>query len=471
MLLIFPPNNMAAVLGKGKNFIKALEPLGILYLAAMLERHGYTVKVLDAFLEGYGIEEVLRRIGEWHPRVVGISCLTSDASITFGLCQKIKAGFPDIFLIVGNLHASFYAHYFIERAGVDLVINGEGDYTIVKVVDAVSQGGDFFSIKGVTYRAGSEIVCTGDPELIMNLDDLPRPARHLVDMDRYHWPFYFFPSVWRNKPRYIRGMISSRGCPIGCTFCAVHCGRAVRFQSASKLFAEFMELVDRYKGDFIFFFDPLFIANHQRLAEFCELLIKNKVEVPWSCEAHVNYITKDVLKMIKQAGCHSLSFGIESGDQHLLDKVGKRTKLERIEEVVGWTNEAGIEPIGLFMLGLPGETHELSLKTIAFAKKLPIKYAQFSITTPYPGTVLYNQLVSEGKIKDIYDWDRYSAYATFSDKDTIWAPDGMTSEELKKMQRHAIRSFFLRPVPLIHLLKKIKLSQIKEVFYSLRAVS
>lgn len=470
ILLIFPPNNMGAVLGKGKSFIKALEPLGILYLAAMIERHNYGVKILDAFVEGYGIDEILAYIKEAKPKTVGISSLTSDATITVKLCQRIKEKFPDIFLILGNLHPSIYPNYFIEEGKADMIVHGEGEYTIIKILDAIKNKGSFSGILGITYRNGKEIINTGLPELIMDLDDLPMPARHLVDMDRYQWPFYFFPPVWRNKPKFIRGMISSRGCPIGCTFCAVHAGRKPRFQSAKKLFNEFMELVVKYKADYIFFFDPLFIARHDRLAEFSELLIKNRVNIPWSCEAHVNYINKDILKLIKKAGCISLSYGIESGVQQLLENVGKKSKIERIEQAVYWTNEAGIEPVGLFMLGLPGETYELSLKTIAFAKKLPIKHAQFSITTPYPGTALYNQLVKENKI-DPYDWDRYSAYAAFSDKDTIWTPDGMTSQQLKKLQKYAIRSFFLRPGPMLHLLKKMKISHAKDVFLSLKAIS
>lgn len=470
ILLIFPPNNMEAILGKGKSFIKALEPLGILYLAAMAERNNYSVKVLDAFVEGIGINEILDRIGKLKSKAVGISSLTSDATVTIKLCQKIKERFPDIFLILGNVHPSIYPHYFIEQGGADIIVHGEGEYIIVKILDAIKNGGGFSGIKGITYREGNEIINTGLPELIMDLDDLPMPARHLVDMDRYQWPFYFFPPVWRNKPRFIRGMITSRGCPIGCVFCAVHAGRRPRFQSAKKMFGEFMELVTKYKADYIFFFDPLFIARHDRLIEFSEMLIKNKVNIPWSCEAHINYINKDILKLIKRAGCISLSYGIESGVQQLLDNVGKKTKIENIEQAVRWTNEAGIEPVGLFMLGLPGETYDLSLKTIEFAKKLPIKHAQFSITTPYPGTALYNQLVGENKI-DPYDWDRYSAYAAFSDKDTIWTPDGMTSEQLKKLQKYAIRSFFLRPAHLLHLLKKIKLSHIKDVLSSLRAIS
>jgi anaerobic magnesium-protoporphyrin IX monomethyl ester cyclase len=470
ILLIFPPNNMDSVLGGGKHFITALEPLGILYIAAHLEREGYNVKVLDAYMEGFGIEDVIKKIEETKPRAIGMSCLTSDASVTVRLCQKIKERFPDIFLFLGNLHASIYAEYFIKNAKADLIVHGEGEYISAAILKVLKEGGSFSDIKGITYRDGKEIKTTGPAELITDLDALAPPARHMVDIKRYRWPYYYYPSSWRLRPKRMRPMTTSRGCPIGCTFCAVHSGRRPRFVSGPQLYEQFMDLVNNYGADFIFFFDPLFIANPRRLNEFCERLTKNKVNVQWSCEAHVNYVNKDVLKMMKRAGCHSLNFGIESGVQELLDNVGKKSKIEHIEEAVRWTAEAGIEPVGLFMLGLPGEDHEKSLQTIRFAKKLPINHAQFAITVPYPGTALYNQLVSEGKIDDIYNWDRYSAYACFNDKDAIWVPDGMTSDELKKLQRYAITSFFFRPGPAWHLLKKLKFSHYREVWASIMAV-
>jgi magnesium-protoporphyrin IX monomethyl ester (oxidative) cyclase len=470
ILLIFPPNNMEAVLGKGKTFVTALEPLGILYIAANLEKYGYSVDFLDAFAQGIGIKEIIEHIEKTKPKVIGISCLTSDGTITFKLCQEIKEKFPEIFLVLGNLHASIFADYFIKNAKVDLVVHGEGEYTIVKVMDALKNKGDFSIIKGITYRDGGEIKNTGPAEMIMDLDELPWPARHLIDLNDYGWSFHYFPGRWFKKPKQMRLMMSSRGCPNGCSFCAVHTGRKVRFISAQKVFDELMHLKNKYGADHIFFMDPLFVGHRQRLIDFCELMIKNKVAVTWDCEAHINYINKDILKLMKKAGCVHIYYGIESGVQRLLDLVGKNTKIENIERAMRWTKEVGLETMGLFMLGLPTETREETLQTIKFAKKLPIKHAQFAITTPYPGSAMYNQLMSEGKIKDPYDWDRYSAYASFSDKDIIWATEGRTSDELKKLQRYAIRSFFLRPAPAWHLLKKVRLTHLKNIWETIKSI-
>jgi len=470
IVLAFPPNNMESVLGKGSNFVTALEPLGLLYLAAMLERHHYKVKVLDAYALGMGVKDILNYIKEVKPKVVGLGCLTSDASITVGLCQQIKEKFPDIFLVLGNLHASIFADYFIKNAKVDLVVHGEGEYSLVKVMDILKNGGSFSSVKGVTYRDGDKIINTGPAEIIMDLDDLPWPARHLVDVNSYVWPFHYYPARWRNKPKNIRAMVSSRGCPMGCAFCAVHTGRRLRFASAENVFNEIMELVNKYEADYIFFMDPLFVGNRDRLIEFCQRLIASKLNIFWDCEAHINFIDKETLKLMKKAGCVHLYYGIETGNQRLLDLVGKRTKIEKIKEVLAWTREAGIETMGLFMLGLPTETREESLETIKFAKSLPIKHAQFAITTPYPGSELYNNLVKENKIKDPYDWDRYSAYASFSNQDLIWVPEGRTSDELKKLQKYAIRTFFLRPAPLWHLIKKVKLCHFRNIWEGIKSV-
>ena len=471
ILLVFPPNNMDAVLGKGKTFVTALEPLGLLSVAAMAEKCGYSVKFLDAFAQGIGIKEILEHIKEIKPKAVGISSLTSDGTVTFKLCQEIKEKFPGIFLILGNVHASIFADYFIREAKVDLVVHGEGEYTIVKVMDALKNGGSFSLIKGISYRDGEKIINTGPAEIIMNLDDLPWPARHLVNLNDYGWSFHYFPARFRKKPKQMRLMMSSRGCPTGCTFCAVHSGRRVRFISAQKVFNEMMHLITKYGADHIFFMDPLFVGHRGRLLEFCDMIIKNKVDITWDCEAHINYINKDILMLMKKAGCVHIYYGIESGVQRLLDLVGKKTKIEMIEQVMHWTREAGIETMGLFMLGLPTETRQETLKTIKFAKKLPIKHAQFAITTPYPGSALYNQLIEEGKIKNPYDWDRYSAYASFSDNDAIWVPDGRTSDELKKLQKYAIRSFFLRPAPAWHLAKKVRFSHIRNIWDGVKSVA
>jgi magnesium-protoporphyrin IX monomethyl ester (oxidative) cyclase len=437
-LLMFPPNNMGAVLGKGKAFIKSSAPLGLLYIAAVLEQHGEPVEFLDAFASGFGVNEVVAAVKDKNPRLLGISSLTSDAPVTTEILRRLRKEMPGLKILLGNHHPAVFAQWFLEQNLADFVCPGEGEYATLELLRVLREGGDLSSVPGIIWRddRGGINVNARRPD-IADLNELPMPARHLAPMERYRISFYF--GGGRSE-----GLITSRGCPNRCAFCTVHKGSKPRYRKASLMVEELVDCLHlKYHYKHAFFMDSLFMGHRQRIFEFCDIMKRRKRRPLWSCEGHVNFVDERLLREMKAAGCYSVSFGIESGVQRLLDNVNKKQKLARIKESVILTKKAGIKTNGLFILGLPGERPEDTEATINFALSLPLDFAQFSIFTPYPGCQIFYELVESGQI-DPMDWGRYSAYP-MGNLEPIYSPPGLSSGELKRYQRKALRRFYLRP--------------------------
>jgi radical SAM superfamily enzyme YgiQ (UPF0313 family) len=232
-------------------------------------------------------------------------------------------------------------------------------------------------------------------------------------------------------------------------------------------------LVKTYKVRTFNFEESLFTADRRRVYRFCELLKKSDLAIKWKCEGHVNYVDEALLEKMHQAGCSTISYGIESGNQHILDSIGKRTKLESITEIVRLSRKIGLEVHGLFILGLPGETHETIHDTISYARRLPLNAAQFAIFTPYPGTEYYQTLKSEGKITENLDdvdftlssWLRYTQYPVFGKKiRPIYTPDGISYDQLVTYQQIALRKFYFRFRTLLTRQSRFRINRISDLW-------
>lgn len=468
ILLIQPSNNMDDLLGNGKVFVHATEPLGLLYIAAVLEKNGFDVCVLDAFSLNMSIDDVKDYIknGKWD--AIGISCITSNGAFTFYLGKWLKREFPNILVFLGNIHASVYADFYLKQRAADIVVHGEGELT---VVDILKNRESLRKIEGISWYDHGNVIENHPRPLMENLDDLPLPARHLVDMSKYTSRDFTTKSTGS-----YRVMFSSRGCVNKCTFCVVHQSK-YRMRSAEAVVDEMSMLVQDYQAGFIEFLDPLFTVSKKRVIQICQLIKDRAIDVEWQCEAHVNTVDEEMLMHMKNAGCVNIAYGIESGVQELLDNIKKRTKLEDIRNVVQMTRDSGIRAFGLFMIGIPGETAQMTNKTIRFAKSLPLYYAQFAITVPYPGSEMYYELMKNGEMRFsenpaelVENWIRYSTYISFTDNMPIYVPEGRTGEELKKFQKKAILLFYLRPSNIFNEFKKIKIKNWRSYFLAVKAV-
>jgi radical SAM superfamily enzyme YgiQ (UPF0313 family) len=216
-------------------------------------------------------------------------------------------------------------------------------------------------------------------------------------------------------------------------------------------------LIKEYGAKDIIFRDDTFTLNRKFVVELCNEMVNRGInkKISWSCMSRVNCVSKDLLMLMRKAGCWSMHYGVESGNQRLLDLIKKDITLKQVRDAMRWTREAGIETKAFFMLGLPTETKEETLKTIAFAKEIDPDWAQFTITTPYPGTELYEIAKSNGTLKS-FKWEDYQSWSGFRDNDLVYVPDGWTSDELKAMQPYALRQFYLRPKIILRILFKLK---------------
>ncbi len=418
-----------------------LPPLGILFCAAVLEKHGFTCKVLDGPVSGMDCGQAAEVVIKENPSVVCISSITATFYRAKELAEKIKANLPDVPVFTGGHHATIAPNDVMSSKGFDIAVFNEGELTFLELMQEFRKDNDFFKkpeklnkIKGIYYRDGDKLVKTEARPVIQNLDELPFAARHLIDMKKYK------PLANQYKRLPATNFVSIRGCPYVCSFCSNPAifGHKIRAMSPGRVIAELKFLKEAYGIREISFWDDIFTADRKWAMEVCDKIIQEKLDITWSCYCRVNTVDPELLKKMKKAGCWNIFFGLEAGNQQLLNNIRKGATLQQIRDAIKWTNHARIETRGSFILGLPGETPELAKQTIEFAKTLDLDYAQFCIDTPFPGTELYATAEKWGTLKKEYD------------KFNIWTPVFVPfgykdAKEIEAMERYAMRSFYLRP--------------------------
>jgi len=465
VVLVQPPDEMEAMLGAGKTLVQKYEPLGLLYLAAVAREKGCDVTLLDAHAEGLDEETLRSRIRSLEPDLVGVSVLTCGGGAAHSLGRWMKGALANTTVVFGNVHASVFAEQYLAEGCCDFVVHGEGEGPFAAILDHLAGSLPLSGIPAVSYQDGGAPARNGpDFYLVPDLDALPPPARELADRSLYKVDalsnqLYTGPGLSET-----RTMGTSRGCRFRCTFCVVN--QEQRFASPGRVVEE-MAALEADGAGYIMFVDSLSMADPDRMTAICGLIRERGLRVPWGCDARVNCVTPALVREMQSANCHDLSFGIESGVQRLLNNVKKGIRLEQVAEALRIVREnSSLKVAGLFILGLPGETFEDSLKTIRFAKRLPLDMAQFSICTPYPGSELFEALRKHGEIEtgvlpsgrlDPSVWKRYSAYISFSGGKPIWVTGALTPGRLKSLQKRAQREFYLRPSHILRHLGRLSL--------------
>jgi radical SAM superfamily enzyme YgiQ (UPF0313 family) len=283
-------------------------------------------------------------------------------------------------------------------------------------------------------------------------------AYHLLPMSKY------YPAVGSYKRLPAVSMVTSRGCPGKCTFCYQPYGSLQRQRSPKKIFEEVMYLVKNYGIREISFYDDNFTTQKPRVREFCQMLIDNKVDLTWSCFSRVDWADLNLLKIMKQAGCHQIMYGIESGDQRILDTIRKETTPEKIKRAAKWTKEVGIDVRATFMLGNPGETEETMRNTIDFAIELDPEYVVFNVPSPNPGTQMYDWAVKSGVLRE-QKWEEFDLTTPTLQLDSV------SQEKVQEYYKLAYRRFYLRPSFMFKRLLRIRnLNDIRNLFAGLKAV-
>lgn len=434
-----------------------LSPFGICCIAGYLKHNGFSVKILDTAISGLNVEHLLGEIRALQPRAIGISSLTLSFHWAVKLAQALRSAFRDILLVIGGHHATIARDTLLSDYPVfDLLVYGEGERTMLELMsefrrynyDAkgfLKDSRCLASINGIVFKADNHPKATSPREPIDDLDSLPDPAWDILDMRKY----IPLPNSYKRKPAI--NIITTRGCPYNCSFCSSSAvfGRRIRRMSPRRVISLFRHAQRLFGAREVCFWDDAMTFDKKWISEFCRIIIEEKIDITWSCITRVDTVSAEMLKAMKEAGCWNIFFGIESASQELLDIINKGITVRQIREAIRLAKEAGIEVRGSFMLALPGETPHLALKTIDFAIELDPEYAQFCITTPYPGTKLYDEAEKYGVLSK--DFTRYSIWSP------VFIPHGYKSrEEIIKMEKRAMRNFYLRPKYILKRLRNIR---------------
>lgn len=384
-------------------------PLGVAYIAAVLEKEGYQVSIIDANAENLSIQEIEHRLLTEQSDLVGISCDFSplhNPTLQIAAMVKNRLGVP---VVVGGNHATAATQYMIRQADgtIDFIARGEGEAVLPPLIRALQHDADLVSVQGITYLYDGRVVSTPLAQFVHDLDRLPFPAYHLLPMDKYAR----------------HAIHSARGCPFNCSFCASHVifGHRVRRFSAERVVDEMEYVLKRYGRKQFWFSDDTFTANQAYIDKLLDVLIARKLNVTWSCLTRVNLVSRDLLLKMREAGCAYISYGVESGDEAMLRAMGKGITLDRVRETLTMTMQCGLRVYAFFLVGNPGETWNSIRNSYRLIKQVKPDGASFAVVIPLPGTQLWDKMVNRGFIGyDIMQWDylfaklpggRYKDYA------------------------------------------------------------
>jgi radical SAM superfamily enzyme YgiQ (UPF0313 family) len=413
-------------------------PLGIYYLGSYLRENGYEVRVVDGEAENLTTENVLEMIKEFSPGFVGISSTTVAFHRSTEMADEIKKNFSDIKIVLGGAHVSSNTEHAMSFGNFDYGVTGEGELTLLELLDALNNGNDLTDIKGIVYRDNNKLVINPPREYIKDLDILPFPAYDLIKNIKLYTPP---PTNYKRLP--VVNVITSRGCPSGCTFCDKNVfGDRYRVRSAENIFQEIKYLHEKYNLKEIAFVDDTFLINKKRIYKLFELLNNAGISFYWTCLGRINDVNYDYLKFLKSNGCWHISFGIESGDEEILKRIKKNISLEKVRRVTNWCKELKIKTKGFFIIGHPGETAESIEKTISFGCSLKIDDAVITINTPIPGSPQYAEVDKYGTL-DETDWSQFNCWRP------VFVPYGLTEEILVKKHKEFYRKFYFRPKQLL----------------------
>lgn len=384
--------------------------LSLGYLAAYLEERGVSVAILDAAAEGignvervggkvrYGLneEEIKRRVRDYNPRIVGITCTsTLHASESHQVALIVKKVNPQILVVMGGAHPSAVSEEVLQDKNVDVTVRGEGEITLWEIVKKVREGGALEKVLGTADNPPRPFV--------KDIDSLPFPARHLLPMDVY------FRQASQAKNYAMRDramtMITSRGCPGNCVYCSVRTvwGRFWRGRSPQKVVDEIEVLIKDFGVNEIHFIDDSISVDQRRMEGICDEIIRRKLDIKWTTPNGIAIwlLNKELIAKMKRAGCYRLTFGLESGNKEILrDFIGKHYDHNKAREIIRFCSKIGLWTVGTFIVGFPYETREQIEDTINFAISTDLDFAVFYIANPFPGTPLYQIFLQEGLLPD-----------------------------------------------------------------------
>jgi anaerobic magnesium-protoporphyrin IX monomethyl ester cyclase len=428
VLLINPPYPMEEL---------PTPPFGLMSLAAYLLGKGCEVMIDDYIVNPFSRRRVRGILREFRPDVIGSTGVTMNINAALSILKDYREESPGTPVVMGGPHVTFDAGSILSENGfVDYVVRGEGEETFAELLDCLDDPSALPGISGISYRGDGAVVHNQTRDFIKDINVLPFPARHLVQLSKYKA---------LGMPL---NMLTSRGCPYECIFCVGSrmIGRKVRYFGAERVVDEF-EMLSKMGFKQVNFVDDLFTSNRKRCTLICEEIIRRGIKHPWTAFARVDTVNRELLRVMKAAGCFMLCFGIESGVQEILDGIKKKTTLEKIRNAMNICDEVGVEPMGSYIMGLPGETPDTIRRSMEFARNFGPNHG-FHVLAPFPGTEVREKAESYGIKILSSDWDRYDANQVVCETATL------SREEMERIVRELNSKANSRLFEAIHKQKK-----------------
>ena len=414
--------------------IQSYPPLGLCYLEAYLNSKGITyVEIIDCVEREYTSTKCAEYIVKRKFDVVGISATSFSLKSVDALIKQIRQREGEITIILGGVHVTYHPEI-IKVVDADYGIRGDGEESFFNFLTNFSHG-----INGLVYKENGE-VRYNKPAKISNLDTLPFPS---IINHKYKFPFY-------NGKIYT--MITSRGCPYDCIFCGLPHKGVFRKRSAENVFSE-LEFLKQKGYDYIDFKDDCFSFERERVVELCNFIIKSKLKISWGTEVRADLVDYDLLELMKEAGCHNLKFGIESGVLRIRNEIiGKKLSDEAIFDLVKWCRKLKIKSVGYVLFGLPTESLKEMEQTIKFIRKLDLDFMDILLSVIIPGSRLYEEALSEKKIKE----EVWEEIAEGNGQPPIYIPERVSLKDMMSLQSRAYRNFYSNPVRIFNEIKSIR---------------
>lgn len=448
VLLLEPPLKLHGQRDVG--FKEVLPHIGIGYVAAVLRNAGHQVRVLDAPAEGLDLAQACERFRAFRPHFVGFSATTYQIHEVDDTAKAFRAIDPSVRIAVGGSHASAVPKDTLEAfPSLDYAVFGEGEETAVELLDRIVADRSPTGILGLAHRDGAEVVVEASRPRIRNLDALPYPAFDLFPVERYRGFYTLFSKRYRPLT-----LCTTRGCPYQCNFCYKSTGDWFYTRSPESVLGEVLRDIEQLGATQLVFTDEVFTMKRSHVERVLEALVKARIakRAPWICQTRVDRVDPELLKLMKRAGCAVISYGIEAGNQDVLNRIAKGITLEKARAAIGWTRDAGISPDTNFIIGNAYESPATIRQTIDFAVNLNPDTASFAILSPFPGTEVAEMAErGEGGLKLLSrDWRHYGKQIG-----SALELDSVPRVELERFHRLAYRRFYLRWRKLWHVFRVV----------------
>ena len=402
-------------------------PLGLSYMAAVLEQNDIEVKIFDCPVCEKDHDKLKSELDSFQPTIVGIGAMTPIIESALKSANVSKQVCPDAKVVMGGPHATFADKQIIsDEKDVDIIVRGEGEETLLELAKQSPEMQKIGDIQGITFRKDNQVVRSVDRPFIQNLDALPFPAYKYIQMKRY-----------RITGMKLLPIISSRGCPFQCSFCVASqmFGAKYRARSSKNVLDELEWLKNEYNAEGIAFQDDTLTFDKKRALEICDGMIERKLKLPWGCSSRADVVTKEVLAKMAKAGCDEICFGVESGCQRIRDSLKKKVTTEQCENAIKWAKEAGIFVTVSVILGYPGETKETLRESLEFVRQVEPDDVWLCHATPYLGTEL-RALVESNGWKMSEDWKLYNTM------NPIFEDPLLPAKEIAEMRKTFYNKFY-----------------------------